>query len=196
MNETKKVVKTHDDWLEKQSFTVLADLASSDRAAMDMLRSKAHGLWEEVVFRALKRGETEKFGVELANHAVGKNWATRKENARSGRLEEVSKLVTEMAFANAKRLEEALPDRSVIAVPKSLLTSVKSPLVGTCECCQEPIYDQAHQLARTIFAVLPEVPGANAQALYDEIVDHIEEAFGDLLVLADEFDVDDVATMN
>jgi hypothetical protein len=34
----------------------------------------------------------------------------------------------------------------------------------------------------------PAVPGANAQAIYDEIVQHIEEAFGELLVLADEFD--------
>jgi hypothetical protein len=79
---------------------------------------------------------------------------------------------------------------------KALLACIKSPTIGACDCCGEPIYDPAHQLARTIFAALPEVPGANAQALYDEAVDHIEEAFGELLVLADDFDVDDVATMN
>jgi hypothetical protein len=73
---------------------------------------------------------------------------------------------------------------------KTLLDSIKSPTIGTCECCEEPVYDPAHQLARTIFAALPPIPNANAQALYDEIVKHIEEAFGELLVLADEFGVE------
>ena len=109
-------------------------------------------LWEEIVFRALKRGETEKFGVELANHTVGKNWAARQENARTGRLDEVSKLVTEMAFANAKKLEAEPPSCSVPSATKNLLTDVKSPSVDACDCCGEPIYDPAHQLARTISA--------------------------------------------
>jgi hypothetical protein len=73
---------------------------------------------------------------------------------------------------------------------KTLLTCIKSPTIGICECCGEPVYDPAHQLARTIFAELPEVAVANAQAFYEEVVEHIEEAFGDLLVLADEFDED------
>jgi hypothetical protein len=71
---------------------------------------------------------------------------------------------------------------------KTLLSSVKSTSIGTCECCEEPVYDPAHQLARTIFAALPLIPGMDAQAIYEEIVIHIEEAFGELLVLADEFD--------
>ena len=71
---------------------------------------------------------------------------------------------------------------------KAMLARIKSPTIGTCECCDEPVYDPVHQLARAIFATLPDVPGANAQATYDEIVGHIEEAFTELLVMADEFD--------
>ena len=74
---------------------------------------------------------------------------------------------------------------------KALLACIKSPTIGACDCCGEPLYDPAHQLARAIFAALPEVAVTNAQALYDEIVEYIEAAFGDLLVLADEFDADD-----
>jgi hypothetical protein len=73
---------------------------------------------------------------------------------------------------------------------KTLLSSIKSPIISACDCCGEPVYDPAHQLARTIFAALPHIPGSNAQALYDEIVEQIEEAFDNLLVLADELDED------
>ena len=73
---------------------------------------------------------------------------------------------------------------------KSLLDSIKSPSVGVCDCCNEPVFDPAHQLARTIFAVLPPIKGRDTQALYDEIVWHIEEAFGELLVLSKEFEAE------
>jgi hypothetical protein len=80
---------------------------------------------------------------------------------------------------------------------QTLLFSIQSPAVGTCDCYGEPAYDPAHQLARTIFAALPPIPSANVQNLYDEIVGHIEEAFGQLPVLADEFEGDeDVKAVN
>jgi hypothetical protein len=76
---------------------------------------------------------------------------------------------------------------------KTLLAFIKSMSDGACDCSGEPTYDPVHQLARTIFAALQAVPRANAQVLCDEVVGHIEAAFGELLVLADEFEGDEDA---
>lgn len=83
---------------------VLADLSRKDGLAASLLKYRADLLWQEVAFRALKRGETESAAIELANNVVGKNWSQRLAKATSGDLDHVGSAVADMAFANASWL--------------------------------------------------------------------------------------------
>jgi hypothetical protein len=89
---------------------------------------------------------------------------------------------------------------SNVLVAKTLLTGIKSPSEGACACCGEPVYDPAHDLACRIFEALPAIDGIDAQATYEKIVEHIEEAFGELLVICDDLDgeviIDSPETVN
>jgi len=73
---------------------------------------------------------------------------------------------------------------------KTLLSAIKSPSDGSCECCGEPTFDPAHDLARRIFELLPPIPSLNAQATYDQVVELIGGYFGIVLELAEESDED------
>jgi len=69
-------------------------------------------LWEEIAFRALKRGNCEKHAYELANEVIGKNWKERFAKALAGDLDHADEAARDMAVANAVRL--TLLDEAVV----------------------------------------------------------------------------------
>jgi hypothetical protein len=97
--------RERDAWLDAQPLQKLVELADAkDKRALDLLRYKADLLWQEIGFRALKRGESEDTAVALANKVVGRNWTQRLAKAASGDLDHVKSAVHDMAVANAVRL--------------------------------------------------------------------------------------------
>jgi hypothetical protein len=82
------------------------------------------------------------------------------------------------------------------AMTKSLLDKIKSPAMDVCECCHEPTYDPAHDLARRIFELLPPIPSLDAQKTYDEAVELIEGYFGIILELAETADEEPAGLVN
>jgi len=98
--------RSHEGWLETQTFEVLAGLAGTDKGASSVLKHRADLLWQEIAFRALKRGEQEHAAYALADKVAGKNWTQRLAKAASGDLDYANEAVRDMAITNARRLLE------------------------------------------------------------------------------------------
>lgn len=80
-----------------------------------IFKERVETLWQEVAWRALKRGEKEHRAYQIADSTVGANWRERREKALSGMLDEVVDFVDTEAVANAKlmlhlALERGLQD--------------------------------------------------------------------------------------
>jgi hypothetical protein len=106
--------KTHRELEEQLSRLTYQELAQriigktgDAEMAKNILEYRAETLWQEVIWRALKRGESEYDGTKIANQVVGQNWRERLNNALEGRLDHVDDAVKTMATANAQWLLRA-----------------------------------------------------------------------------------------
>jgi Protein of unknown function (DUF3622) len=95
-------------WIEVQTLKSLAECIRGGGqyaiSARHALQRKAEMLWEEIAFRALKRGDCEKHAYELANEIIGKKWKERFVKALAGDLDHADEAARDMAVANAVRL--------------------------------------------------------------------------------------------
>lgn len=103
--------RKHDAWLDQQTLQKLAELSALDHEALSLLKWRADLLWQEIAFRALKRGETEAAALDLANRVIGKNWTQRLAKALRGDLDHAHEATTDMAVANAVRLVRIAQDQ-------------------------------------------------------------------------------------
>jgi Protein of unknown function (DUF3622) len=106
-------------WIAAQTLKSLAECIRHGGhyaiSAEHALQCKAEMLWEEIAFRALKRGDCENHAYELANKVIGKKWKDRFAKALAGELDHADQAVRDMAVANAVRLQllgEAVVKRS------------------------------------------------------------------------------------
>lgn len=80
------------------------ELATFGDRYRDEIISRAESLWEEVVFRAMKSGASEREATEQANKSAGRNSTEMLVKAANGDLDTLDTGVREMAIANARRL--------------------------------------------------------------------------------------------
>jgi Protein of unknown function (DUF3622) len=102
--QNRRARREHEAWLDVQPLQTLAELSGADNSARSVLDYRADLLWQEVAFRALKRGLSGHEATAVANKVVGKNWRQRLAKAMSGDLDHVTDATADRAMANASWL--------------------------------------------------------------------------------------------
>lgn len=96
--------KERQEALNKMSLQALALKSTDEPDCLVEFKYQADLLFQDVAFRMLKDGATEKEAFNEANSAVGKTLAIRLAKAKDGLLDPVETGVTLLAIENAKAL--------------------------------------------------------------------------------------------